>query len=116
MWILILRGWTYSEDGEGEWLGSDDDLNGQKSLSPLSSKTKLDRPVTSHEMYDHYVLGKGESLSLDNLGAKKLVSGAILKEKAFGKPNGSVQSRFTRDIAREFQQGTNNYTFNRCRV
>ncbi len=78
--------------------------------SPLSSKVNLSRPAESMEMFAHYRLGKGENLTLDNLGASKLVSNAIIKDGAFGK-HGSIQSRFTRDIAKKFLKGNNDYSF-----
>lgn len=80
------------------------------SISPLSSKINLSRPVTSAEMYAHYLLGNGESLNLNNLGATELVSNAIIKDGAFDK-HGSIQSRFTRDIAEKFLEGNNDYSF-----
>lgn len=62
-------------------------------------------------MYAHYKLGRGESLNLDNLGAKKLISHVILKQHAFG-IQGSIRERFLLDIVADFLEGKRKYTFN----
>ena len=79
-------------------------------LSPLSSKKNLDRLATNSEMFDHYRFGKGEALTLDNLGATETLNKVILRRGAFDR-EGSIQSRFGVQIAEKYDNGDSDYSF-----
>lgn len=79
--------------------------------SPLSSTKILNRPATNREMYLHYLYGNGEDLTLKNLGAEDLMRAAIIKHGSFER-EGSIESRFTAQIAKKFENGSSDYSFN----
>ena len=79
--------------------------------SPLSSDKNLNRLANSTEMYQHYRYGKGEALTLENLGSAQLLKDSVLKEGAYQRES-SIQDRFIQnDLFRKFKEGDKNYTF-----
>lgn len=78
--------------------------------SPLSSNKNLNKLATNTEMFQHYRFGKGEALTLDNLGAKEALNKTILRKGAFGR-EGSIQSRFGVQIAEKYDNGDSDYSF-----
>ena len=77
---------------------------------PLLSTNKPKNYVGNEEMFNHYLHGQGQSLTLENLGSLELVKKAVIEEKSFGK-DGSIQSRFIRQLIRKFKIGDKDYTF-----
>ena len=106
-----------AEEEGGLWAGPpmvhrnpDGSLKTEQS-SPLSSDKNLNRSANSVEMYQRYRYGKGEALTLENLGSAQLLKDSVLKEDAYQRES-SIQDRFIQnDLFRKFQEGDKNYTF-----
>ncbi|TSB21709.1 DUF4150 domain-containing protein [Psychrobacter sp. YGAH215] len=79
-------------------------------LRPLLSSDKPRKPVSSEEMYGHYLYGRGQPLTLENLGSAQLLKDSVLKEGAY-KRESSVQDRFIKQLAGKFKTGDTDYTF-----
>lgn len=51
-------------------------------------------PFDSFDLYQHYSYGNGEALNLSSVGLSNKIRPLVNKDKAFGKSNGSIESRF----------------------
>lgn len=77
---------------------------------PLLSTDKPENYVGNEEMFSHYLHGQGQPLTLENLDSLGLLKEAVIREGAFGK-EGSIQSRFIKQLVRKFKIGDKDYAF-----
>lgn len=77
---------------------------------PLLSTDKPKNYVGNEEMFNHYLHGQGQPLTLENLGSLELLKRTVVRKGAF-KKSGSIQSRFIKQLIRKFKIGDKDYTF-----
>ncbi|OLF40244.1 PAAR domain-containing protein [Psychrobacter sp. Rd 27.2] len=77
---------------------------------PLLSTDKPKNYVGNEEMFNHYLHGQGQPLTLENLGSLELLKKAVVRKGAF-KQDGSIQSRFIHQLVRKFKINDKDYTF-----
>lgn len=83
----------------------------KEDFHPILSTDRPNSPVSNSMMLTHYMYGLGQPLSLENLGTQQLVQDAVLKEGAFHKEEGSVQSRFQDQIIKKYKNSETDYSF-----